>query len=289
MKKLTQINLNINYIYYIICIMDTLINIYAGAFSGLIEGVVTHPIDLIKIKMQNNKLNNMNMKKTALIRNIWKTQGIRGFYQGITPKLSSVIPIRILYWGALNKINRKLYNPYDTSTQKFIKLSLAGTIAGFSQSLIDNPVEVMKIQIMTNKNYNTKQLIKNIIKTYPGPGFSLTLYRNSLFAVGTSIGVYWKHDSSPSEQFMYGAIGGLIGCVISQPLDYAKTDNQRFSNKTGKRITMIDLCTLMKKDPMKLWTGGSMRALLGFCSMGIGAVCFKQIYDAIYDYEYSKY
>ena len=41
-----------------------IINYTAGAISGLIEVLLTHPLDLIKTKMQESRLNN----KTTCIR-----------------------------------------------------------------------------------------------------------------------------------------------------------------------------------------------------------------------------
>lgn len=252
--------------------MELIVNLSSGALSGWIEGMVTHPLDLIKTKTQEKQLKyNKSVKIKNIVKNIYRKNGLTGFYKGITPKLIGVIPMRLTYWGVLNNINKRLYNKNDNNIDKLLKLSFAGSISGSVQTIIDNPIEVFKTKMMTNNKDNTSKIVSDILKNKQlFNGSKMTLCRNIPFAICTNIGVYWKDTTNPVEQFLYGALGGVIGCIITQPFDYYKTDMQRYtsSNLLKKKINYKEL-----------WTGGLMRASLGFFTMGIGAVCFRQIYD----------
>ena len=269
--------------------MNIIINLTSGALSGLIEGLVTHPIDYTKIKLQENQLKNkyiVGNKIKYTVSHTYRNYGITGFYRGLGPKLGGVIPMRLFYWGVLNDINMKLRNENDSQTMKLNKLVASGVITGSLQTFIENPIEVMKINMMTNYKVKTSEVFKHILKTYPGAGFKVTLVRNIPFAICTNIGVFWNSNNSPYQQFLYGATGGFIGCIISQPFDYIKTDNQRHRNT--KPLGFRDIIKIWKTDPKKLWTGGLARAILGFCTMGIGAVCFCQIYNRLNQLAYSE-
>lgn len=249
-------------------------NIIAGSISGWIEGITTHPIDVYKVKVQENKLKNIN--KSA-IRCIYNRNGIRGFYTGLSPKLIGVVPMRLVYWSVLNTSNNILLSNNDTKLNKIYKLIIAGTIGGIAQTIIDNPIEFCKIRLITNNS-----LKYNIIKTLSinniYTGFHATLLRNIPFAICSNIGTFWDKNASIHSQFIYGASGGFIGSIITQPFDYYKTELQRHG--PNKHFSLIKT---FKHNPKILWTGGLVRSILGLCTMGIGSVCFRQIYELIHE------
>ena len=69
---------------------------YAGAISGIIEVVLTHPLDFIKTKRQEYIQNNLNMN------NFYKKVyggNISNLYSGIFSRLIGIIPMRLSFWG----------------------------------------------------------------------------------------------------------------------------------------------------------------------------------------------
>ena len=75
--------------------------------------------------------------------------------------------------------------------------------------------------------------------------------------------------------FLKGAIGGFIGSVITQPLDYIKTEQQRLVKNNR---TIIDIII---KDYKFFMVGTMPRAILGFLNMGIGATVYTVITNHI--------
>ena len=117
-------------------------------------------------------------------------------------------------------------------------------------------------------NNKNPYFVKDMFKT----GFSATVIRNILFAVCVNIGINFK-ENTMYEKFIYGAIGGFIGGVITQPIDIIKTEFQRHNNKHAYKTVL----KMIKKNPKSLYVGILPRSVLGFCTMGIGVVSIHKI------------
>ena len=242
--------------------------IIASSISGIIEVCVSHPLDRIKTQMQIVALNNSGQINTIkVIKNIYHTNKLKGFYVGILPRLIGIVPMRLTYWSTMTfSSNYFLHN----NASNIILNLLPGLITGIAQSIIDNPIEVIKIKLMA-KNPNIKMNIK-INNLYQGFGYLLG--RNILFAIPIAHSIKTYGYENP---FLAGAIGGLIGSIISHPFDVIKTEKQRHTYNPSQ----ITLRKLIIENPSKLFTGLSMRCSLSFVNMGVGFVVFNYINNTL--------
>jgi len=158
----------------------------ASSFSGIIEVAVSHPLDRIKTEMQIMTLNNSKSNVLTGIKHIYQNNGIRGFYSGIVPRFVGIVPMRLMYWSSMtiasdyinhNKEHFEFYtNKYVSyNASNFLINLIPGLVTGLAQSIIDNPIEVAKIKIMSG---SSDIKISNL---YQGFGYLLT--RNILFAI----------------------------------------------------------------------------------------------------------
>lgn len=236
------------------------IPLVSGAISGFIEVPTTHPLDLIKTRIQKESQIGNKVNIIKLGKNIYFSQGIKGFYKGVIPRMIGVVPMRLTYWSSqhysTNFFLRNKINPYQS-------VLYGGLVGGICQTFLDNPLEVVKTRMITSSK-NFMQSIKP-----PYPGFGITLARNSLFAMAVNMAIMHKKENRLLHNFMLGATGGFFGSVISQPLDYIKTEVQRSVSCQHKNIYKM-----LTKDPTILMRGWFPRALLGFMNMGIGALVF---------------
>lgn len=156
--------------------------------SGLIELIITHPIDYFK---------NLYQKKIPKPINVI----LKNPFLGITPKLIGVIPMRVIFWSSLDYCKSNKYSPL-----------IIPMITSSLQTIIDYPLEQRKMNLI----FQPKQLnyFKAILPHYG---------RNLLFAYGFFNTTQY---SGIDNAFLSGALGGLIGSVISQPLDGLKTHYQ---------------------------------------------------------------
>lgn len=271
----------------------------ASSLSGIVEVSISHPLDRVKTELQIMALNNcksgtQHYKSNILmgIKYIYQNNGIRGFYSGIIPRLIGIIPMRLMYWSSMtvssdyvdhNKENLELVvDKYITkNASNFLINLIPGLITGLSQSIIDNPIEVAKIKIMSGTS--------NIKITNLYQGFNYLLIRNILFAIPVAYCIKMYGETNP---FFAGAVGGFIGSIISHPFDVIKTERQRHKNikhNTKNDNKKITLTQMIIKNPSSLYSGLTIRCSLSFINMGIGFVIFNQLYKELYKFVNDKH
>ena len=218
----------------------------AGGISGMIEILVTHPLDYIKTKKQEYAQKHRPFTLTLS----------QNYYSGITPRLFGIIPMRMLYWSTLNNVSHYLQNYNIVGRAVF-----TGLIVGSTQTVIDNPIEIIKTRLMLRQPISLRVICQN-------KGFMATCCRNSIFASCVSLNFNKTHDNA----IIMSASTGLIGSVLSQPFDYIKT-HQQYST------TNKSMMSFLKLPVNTLFTGTSHRASIGGISMGIGYTMYDKIYN----------
>ena len=194
--------------------------------SSIVEVCVTQPIDVIKIHKQ----------ASIPIKYNWQT-----LYRGFIPRALGNIPSRSIFLFSQDYL-KQYFN-----SNKFSPL-LVPIGSGFGQTLIDTPVEVLKMnQIVKTSNYLYK-------------GFIPHLGRNILFLVP----VYnlRQFGDNTIQTALYGSLGGIIGAYISHPLDTIKTHMQ--VNKDYKNLTIKEY-----------FRGCHLRASMSMINMGISLFVFE--------------
>ena len=232
----------------------------SGGLSGIVEVTSTHPLDYIKTMKQQYTQRNIPID---LIKNNYTK-----LYTGIFPRIVGVIPMRFVFWG----VQDNSYNYYySCNNNKMYSGILAGITGGVCQTIIDNPIEILKIKMITNQSIRLQDLIQN-------RGFKATLIRNTGFAICISSMCFNKSENTNIEKFCYSATAGIIGSIITQPIDYVKTLQQRSNDTRTIYNILVDTC---KDSPKKLYIGGLNRALLSFFSMGVGYIAYDNIYKLL--------
>lgn len=156
--------------------------VIAGLSSGLLTILITHPLDLIKIRLQLSKEANSTYKsiiKNTILLPISKTQVknerslLRNFYKGLTINLIG----NSSSWGLYFFLYRYYKDTFSgLSTTNFsayqrdksmngINYMLAAWSAGFTTTLLTNPIWVLKTRIMSPNNVNTGNNYQSIPKT----------------------------------------------------------------------------------------------------------------------------
>jgi|SaaInlStandDraft_1057018.scaffolds.fasta_scaffold20171_2 solute carrier family 25 (mitochondrial carnitine/acylcarnitine transporter), member 20/29 len=165
--------------------------ISAGFCAGITQTIVGHPLDTIKVLIQNNK----QFNKFKFIN----------FYKGWRyPMVMST-----LFNATLFPVNEKLYS----YTNNFFA---SGFISGIIVSPIVYCFDIGKIKEQTNQ----KIMFNTFYKT---PGLFTTAMRESM-AVSVYMGSYHVcKDKYNIDPFFAGGIAGILNWVFTYPLDVVRT------------------------------------------------------------------
>ena len=237
----------------------------AGGLSGLVEISFTYPIDYTKVKRQEFKQTGKSL--TNFYKNI-APNGIKSYYTGFFPRVAGIVPMRFVFWGSQDTTKQLLHNNNINTPFNFF---IIGACGGFFQAIIDNQIEILKISKITNASRS--EMFRSLMKFQ---GFNTTLVRNIGFNSCVSYLCFrnGSEEQSSWEKVRNGALGGLIGSILTQPIDYVKTQKHR-SSDTRPMLTILK--ETIKENPKKLYTGGVFRAIYNFSTMGIGFVAYDFI------------
>jgi solute carrier family 25 (mitochondrial carnitine/acylcarnitine transporter), member 20/29 len=158
-----------------------------GGIVGVTQTTIGHPLDTIKVLMQNNKS--------------WYGLGLRNYYRGLSyPLLGSI---------TFNSFSFSLFN-YNL---KYIKSeTISGVISGIFISPLVFSFDVGKIKRQTNVKLKLKNFIKN-------KGFYSTLAREAI-GNGSYFGLYFYcKNKLELPIFISGGIAGIVNWTITYPLD----------------------------------------------------------------------
>lgn len=211
-------------------------SIYASAVSGSIELAVVYPLEYLKTIRQNTKyLSSKDYKRY-----------MRTPYRGVGVKMVGFVPMRVGFWSGMDYFNKNGYGVIKS-----------GVYTAGLQTLIDYPIEQIKTQRVLN-DVNVMNAFKGIKLL---PSFGVHLMRNMIF-----MGVLNSVIESNRDSMYVGAVGGLAGSLITQPLDTLKTWYQ-----SGKKSYPVEW---RFKDYMRGW---QHRGVISLLSMNIGWLVYSRL------------
>uniref|UniRef100_K3WLW9 Mitochondrial thiamine pyrophosphate carrier 1 n=1 Tax=Globisporangium ultimum (strain ATCC 200006 / CBS 805.95 / DAOM BR144) TaxID=431595 RepID=K3WLW9_GLOUD len=84
-------------------VMDTLV---CGGVAGIASSLVTFPIDVVRRRLQISGIHAHGIPPTpvGIASELLQTQGIRGFYRGLTPELMKVVPMVGITFGMFERL-----------------------------------------------------------------------------------------------------------------------------------------------------------------------------------------
>uniref|UniRef100_A0A914V1N1 Uncharacterized protein n=2 Tax=Plectus sambesii TaxID=2011161 RepID=A0A914V1N1_9BILA len=236
-----------------------------GGFAGIVGVTCVFPIDLVKTRLQNQRVGpdgkGMYSGIVDCAKKTWASGGastfskIRGLYAGSAVNILLITPEKAIKLVANDFFRHKL----STGERQLstIRGMIAGGSAGFCQIIITTPMELLKIQMQDagrtgaagGKKLTATQLTINLLKEkgifglYRGIGatmardvtFSVIYF--PLFAKLDNLGPR-KSDGSGDAVFYASFLAGITSGAVSSfsvtPLDVIKTRLQTINRGAGE-------------------------------------------------------
>jgi len=119
----------------------TMVSLSSGALARLWAVTLVSPLELIRTKMQSQKMA-IHQVRDALRITI-KMQGVLGLWRGYSATLLRDVPFSAIYWPCYEFLRPQQYNFFETF--------LAGASAGSVASAATLPMDVIKTRIQVGK------------------------------------------------------------------------------------------------------------------------------------------
>ncbi|RVX69912.1 Succinate/fumarate mitochondrial transporter [Exophiala mesophila] len=255
-------------------------NLIAGGGAGMMEALVCHPLDTIKVRMQLSRRGRTPGQKSRGFyqtgKDIVKRETFLGLYKGLGAVLSGIIPKMAIRFTSYEWYKQALANDQGVVTSK--ATFLAGLGAGVTEAVaVVTPMEVVKIRMQAQ--YHSLSDPLDVPKYRSAPHALLTvvreegigaLYRGvSLTALrqGTNQAVnftaysefkeqlqkwqpQYEGQNLPSYQTTFiGLISGAMGPFSNAPIDTIKTRLQKTPAEPGQ--TAVSRIVNISRDMFK--------------------------------------
>jgi solute carrier family 25, member 39/40 len=219
------------------------------------------PADSTAAAQRNNKPNNKPAGTFAMLRRIFRREGLEGIYAGLRPTLVMAVPNTVLYFSAYDELVYRFRHDgrdYVDPSSHLIPL-VAGGGARFLASGVTAPFEYLRtrqaslvgsaVQSPASSGGLVREFRAIVEQEGVGAlyrGLRPTLWRDVPFSA-----IYWlcleemrlmwiKNSRStapisPSEQamqaFVNGAVSGMIAACFTTPFDVLKTRQQQLAQQ----------------------------------------------------------
>ncbi|XP_060880522.1 mitochondrial glutamate carrier 1-like [Metopolophium dirhodum] len=149
----------------------------AGAGAGLFQIVVTTPMELLKIQMQDAgrvaaqaKLEGKTVPKvsaTSLARELVASKGLLGLYRGVGATGMRDVTFSIIYFPMFARLNALGPRKKDGSGDAVFWCSfVSGCVAGSSAALAVNPIDVIKTRLQAIKKSDAELEYKGVVDCF---------------------------------------------------------------------------------------------------------------------------
>lgn len=180
-----------------------------GGIVGASQTIIGHPLDTIKVLMQNNKN--------------WYGIGLKNYYRGIGYPL----------FGSIT-FNSFSFSIFNYSLNYIKSETISGVLSGILVSPLVYSFDVGKIKRQTNVNLKFIDFFKN-------KGFLSTVARETL-GNGSYFGLYfYSKDILELPVFISGGLAGIANWTITYPLDTIRSRQISNNITINKAIKMGNL------------------------------------------------
>lgn len=164
-----------------------------GAIAGAFGEGMMHPVDTVKTRIQSQGiLNGCQNQKDILqmVRTVWQTNGLGGFYRGVTPGIIGSLATGATYFGVIESTKKWIEKSHPNLGGHWAHF-IAGAIGDTIGSVIYVPCEVVKqrMQIQGSKKYWSTFAMSDGV--HANHRMQMYDYYSGMFKAGCSI---WKEQ-----------------------------------------------------------------------------------------------
>ncbi|PVU99621.1 hypothetical protein BB559_000534 [Furculomyces boomerangus] len=219
----------------------------AGTFGGWAQVVVGHPFDTLKVRMQTQPTPPIYKNTIHCLQTTIKNEGLAGLYKGVASPMMGIGFCNAVVFAANGEFRKYLSEFRGLRSGDDLSLfdkALAGGLAGGVMSLLNCPVELLKVKLQT-QTHLAKPLYTGVfdcgVKTVRSNGFA-GLYRGFPITFLRDIPSFYAYfgtyeylkqvfnensrENTPMELFLSGGFAGISAWLVCYPQDIIKSRMQ---------------------------------------------------------------
>jgi len=158
------------------------VSLIAGGIGGMVGGIVTCPIEVIKVRRQSLAFGHSlkNMSSYQICKNLIRNEGALSLLKGLTPTLVGAVPSRAISFFVYENSKRKAQSS-GIGNDNYLTHMTAASVSAFVTTTVTSPIWVIKtrFQLMQDDVSNIKD--KNIRKQNSWRQVTRKIYQESGF------------------------------------------------------------------------------------------------------------
>ncbi|GAQ78733.1 mitochondrial substrate carrier family protein [Klebsormidium nitens] len=219
-------------------------NATAGAGAGAIAATFVCPLDVVKTRLQVQRLPRASDPKSTLykrgllhgsIRSILRDEGVRGLYRGLAPTMVALLPNWAVYFSTYEQLKRFLTSESSTSTVSGLKEDANGDILRKPNSMLSNTIAAAGAGTTTIVVTNPLWVVKTRMQTQSlrpaGSSIPYTGTWSALYRIATEEGLRGLYSG------LVPALAGISHVAIQFPMyEYIK---EALAEREGSSVDQL--------------------------------------------------
>ncbi|GJQ77696.1 putative EF-hand domain pair protein [Trypoxylus dichotomus] len=258
-------------------VLETIYRFSFGFIAGGTGATAVFPVDLVKTRIQNQRTNPsatgaMYKGYIDCFFKVLRNEGFFGLYRGLLPQVIGVSPEKAIKLSINDWVRDKFYD--HKGRIKYRYELLAGGCAGFSQVIVTNPLEIIKIRLQTagevagGSKVKARKLIKDLGITGLYKGVRACIVRDVTFA-----SIYFSSYANlkkwfaskdgynhPLSLLVAGTCAGVPAAALATPADVVKTRIQVIprAGQTTYNGVIDTVRKVLKEEGPRAFTKGAL-------------------------------
>lgn len=139
----------------------------SGGMAGLFQIIVTTPMELLKIQLQDaGRVKATNVSASSIALNLIRSKGILGLYRGTAATMFRDVSFSIVYFPLFANLNKLGPRREGSDESVFWASFIAGCTAGGVAAASVNPIDVVKTRLQTLKRAQGEQHYSGIREAF---------------------------------------------------------------------------------------------------------------------------
>ncbi|KAJ1666127.1 hypothetical protein IW140_001846 [Coemansia sp. RSA 1813] len=249
---------------------------YFGGFAACAANFFTHPLDLLKVRLQTVKGASGKNGLGHVVKAIYTEQGVLGFYNGISAAVLRQMTYSMARFATYEAMKKKL--ELQDGSLPFYRMAFSGVVAGAVGGICGTPADIVLVRLQNDgslpveKRRNYKNAFDGLIRIAREEGGgglfkgAIPNVSRAMLMTGAQLCSYdafkqlllstpYFSDGLPLH-FSASFLAGFVATTITSPFDVVKTRIMNAGPASPYKNLLQAMAVIAKEEgPLALYKG----------------------------------